>query len=86
MILQVLCVRDRGADVFGQPTFHLSVGAASRAFADEINRQDDNNVMFKHPEDFDLYVLGIYDDGTGSFETGVPRQVVVGKDVVIKRK
>lgn len=87
MILWVLTVRDRSADVFGTPTFHLSQGAAARAFADEINRADANNVMYRHPEDFDLFLLGSYDDSTAAFDMApVPKQIAVGKDISLLRK
>lgn len=85
MRMKILCVRDRSADVFGTPYFSLSIGAAARAFADEINRVADNNVMHKHPEDFDLYELGEYSDETGTMDTFTPRQVCVGKDMIRER-
>lgn len=81
MKYKIMAVRDRGADCFGQPYAVLSVGAASRSFGDEINRQDAANALYNHAEDFDLYELGEYDDGTGLFETGSPRMVAVGKDL-----
>ena len=82
MILFIMCMRDRSADVFGQPSFHLSVGGAVRGFGDEINRVDANNVLNRHPEDFDLYQLGTYDDSDGSFNIDKPRQVAIGKDLI----
>lgn len=81
MLYMVLCVRDRAADVFGQPHFATSVGAAIRGFSDEINRDAENNVFAKHPDDFDLYKLGTFDDATGSFDCGKPAQIAVGKDL-----
>lgn len=86
IIYHILVVRDRSADVYGTPSFHLSVGAAARGFSDEVNRADANNVMYRHPEDFDLFELGTYDDTTGLFSTVAPRQVAVGKDVALKRQ
>lgn len=81
MKLFVLTVRDRSADCFGQPSYHTSIGAAVRSFGDEIKRKDDNNVMYRHPEDFDLYQIGVYDDNTGFIEClPQPKQVAVGKD------
>lgn len=81
----VVCVRDRAADVFGAPNFVLSIGAAIRSFGDEINREGDANNMFnKHPEDFDLFKLGTYDDQTAQFECAMPEQLAVGKDLRIR--
>lgn len=85
MKYKVVCVRDRAADCFGQPQFVLSVGAAIRGFGDEINRAADNNGFYKHPEDFDLYELGTFDDQDATFECSEsPRQIAIGKDLVRK--
>lgn len=78
----IFAVRDRAADVFGTPMFGVSKGTIIRGFGDEINRKDPNNQLNKHPEDFDLYELGSYNDETGLFDCGSPRQVAVGKDLV----
>lgn len=80
MILKIVAIRDRAADVFGQPNFVTSLGAAIRGFGDEINRKSDS-VLYQHPEDFDLYHLGEYDDSTATFHTGVPKQIAIGKDL-----
>lgn len=86
MIFQILCVRDRAADVFGRPSFHTSVGGAIRGFVDEINRAHEENVMFRHPEDFDMFHVGTYDDNSCKFDLlPSPRQVAIGKDSVIKK-
>lgn len=83
MRYNVFAIRDRAADVFGQPIFLASVGIAVRSFADEVNRADANNNLNKHPEDFDLYKLAEFDDDTGLFtQDGPPKQVAVGKDLV----
>lgn len=82
MIYLVLCIKDRAADAFGQPMFVASKGGAIRSFGDEINRKEPNNQLAAHPEDFDLYELGTYDDSSASFECSSPRLVVVGKDLV----
>lgn len=82
MRYKIVAVRDRAADVFGQPFFVPSIGGAIRSFGDEVNRKDSNNAFSQHPEDFDLYLLGEYDDNDGSFATVAPKQVAVGKDLV----
>lgn len=82
MILHVLAVRDRAADVFGQPIFTPAVGLGVRSFTDEINNPQ--SAFSKHPEDYDLYVLGTYDDNTGALAAITPRMVSIGKDLVRK--
>lgn len=80
MRYKIMSVRDRAADVFGQPFFVAAVGVGIRGFKDEINNASNGNQLFKHPEDFDLYLLGEFDDSTGEFDVKRPEMVVVGKD------
>lgn len=80
----VFSVRDRASDTYGSPFLTVARGQAIRSFSDEVNRKDEGNQLFRHPEDFDLYELGEFDDSTGLFATGVPKQVAVGKDLVLK--
>lgn len=85
MTKHVVCtVRDRAADTFSRPFFAKSSGEAVRSFTDEVNRPADQNQLHAHPEDFDLYVLGLFEDDTGMFDVGVPRMVCVGKDVAVR--
>lgn len=81
MKMQLVSIRDRAADVFGVPTFVHSLGAAIRSFGDEINKKD-GNPLSGHPEDFDLYHVGEYDDNNGLVYSHEPRQIAVGKDLV----
>jgi len=77
----IVVVRDRAADVFGVPSFVASKGAAIRGFGDECQREDKGNLFYQHPEDFDLYELGEYDDSNGTFiQLERPKQIAVGKD------
>lgn len=85
MKLQIVAVRDRAADVFGQPQFVAAVGVAIRGFQDEANREERSNQLFMHPEDFDLYHIGEYDDSDGSFVSWVPKMIAVGKDMKAPR-
>lgn len=82
MRYKIVTVRDRVADVYGVPSFVLSVGAAIRSFGDEINKKD-GSPLSAHPDDFDLFALGEYDDQNGEFiSDGAPRQLAIGKDLV----
>ena len=83
MKFKVISVRDRVADGFANPGFYVSAGAAIRSFSDEVQRVPEPgrpNPLYDHPADFDLYLLGEYDDETGSFETHAPRQIAIGND------
>jgi len=79
----ILCtVKDRAADAFGRPMFVPSTGIAIRSFSDEINRASEDNQMYNHSDDFDLYELGEFDDNTGLFSLHEqPKLLTLGKQV-----
>ncbi len=76
----VVSVRDRATASFGNPVTVPHIGAAERSFRDEINNPE--SALSKHPEDYDLYLLGTFCTDEGIFEDGKPRQLAVGKDCV----
>lgn len=81
MFYKIVAIRDRAADAYGVPAFVASIGAATRSFGDECNNKE--SALGQHPEDYDLYLLGEYDDSVGVFLTeGPPRMIAVGKDMV----
>lgn len=83
MLQFVVCVKDRAAEVYNRPFFVPHRNVAVRDFTDEINRSDAQNPLNKHPDDFDLYLLGQFDDNTGAFiSEGAPQVLVRGKDLV----
>lgn len=84
MKLKIYSVRDRATVQYGNPMFLINRGHAIRSFADEVNKGEGDSMIRRHPEDFDLYELGEFDTGTGLFETGVPEQIAVGKDLAVK--
>jgi len=85
MISVIVSVKDSAAEAFGRPMYLQSLGVAIRSFTDEVNREDKDNQLFNHPDDFDLYELGVFDDSIGKYELrDNPSVIVRGKDVKIK--
>lgn len=83
MKLFVVSVKDNAAQMFGRPIFVPALGLANRQFSDEVNRAAEDNQYYKHPEDFDLYHLGVFDDETGLFELlTFPKILARGVEVV----
>lgn len=78
----IVAIRDRAIDAFGQPFFVQARGQAIRSFQDEINRADANNNLHNHPDDFDLYILGTYEEETGDIKSQKPEMIAIGKDMV----
>lgn len=77
----IVAVKDRAAETFGRPMFVPAIGVALRSFSDEINRNDPNNQLYNHPDDFDLYELGTFDDSTAEFQIkDNPDLLILGKN------
>lgn len=86
MILHVFAVKDRALDAFMRPWFAQSTGQAIRAFSDELNRPDSD--MNKHPDDYDLWHIGEFNDNSGFLtkpEKGIT-QIAIGKQVKILKE
>lgn len=80
MQLVIVSVKDAAAQAFGRPVFVHTQGLAVRSFRDEINRKAADNEMYKHPEDYDLYVVGSFDDASGLLTARKPELIIRGKD------
>lgn len=79
MILVVCSIRDSAVNAFMRPFFVTAVGQAIRSFGDEVNRKDSD--MYSHPDDYELFELGLFDDSTGRVTMlPEPRQLARGAD------
>ena len=56
-------VYDRKAEMYMPPFLEVKDGTAIRALQDAIASKD--HPFAKHPEDFSLFQLGVFDDETG---------------------
>ena len=81
MILNIVCVYDKISEAYGVPSFVASVNSAIRGFGDEVNRPDPDNMFNRHPDDFELYHLGTYDDSIGELQPDRPRLLAHGNEV-----
>lgn len=83
MLQFVVSVKDRAADVFNRPFFVPHLNVAIRDFTDEVKRAASDNPLYKHPDDFDLYLLGEFDDNSGEFKAdSSPTVLARAKDVI----
>ncbi len=84
MKMMIFAIKDRATEQYGNPMFLIAHGQAIRSFTTEVNRQDKENQLYMHPDDFDLYHLGEYETETGTFTTTTPKQTAIGKQVAIR--
>lgn len=64
MIHRIFSVLDLKIGAYASPFFMPTVAAAKRAFSGACN--DPSTMLYKHPEDFSLYLLGEFDDESGA--------------------
>lgn len=65
MKLEIVCVYDRAIQAYGRPFFVAATGGAIRSFLDELRNKESD--LSKHPEDYDLFHLGSYEDSSAQF-------------------
>jgi len=76
MIHECFAVRDTCVGAYNLPMFFQNSAAAVRALGDAVNRAKEDNAYYQHPEHYQLYHIGSFDDDSGIFSTLVPIFVV----------
>ena len=64
----MVTIRDNVAATYRVPACVPNIGGFLRSLGDEVNRAAQDNEFYKHPEDFEVFQLGSYDDETADFE------------------
>lgn len=78
MTLNIYAIRDNQVDAFSQPFYSTTHGSALRAFADHVN--EPGTPANKHPEDYQLYHLGEFDDATGELKPHKPAAIGTARE------
>lgn len=79
----ILTVKDRALDIYNLPFTQQTVAQAVRGFTDEVNSDPSRSGVAQHPDDYDLYLIGHYDDTTGALHPLEQLELVVrGKDLI----
>lgn len=74
----VYSIRDAATEAFSPPIIVRAQGEAIRMFVDEAQNPDSR--IKKHPQDFDLYKVGEWDDQTGELSGQKPERVARAQD------
>lgn len=81
MKMAIVSLRDRKVEAFGRPVFVHTEAAAIRSLGDEVNGGGGEDLA-KHPEDFDLYAIGVFDDESGIITAyEIPRHICAASDL-----
>lgn len=82
MRLMLFAVRDVRANCYMNPFAVDSIGRAMRSFEDEVNRPAEDNPLYKHPGDFELWQLGTFDTQSGEVDGHDRMQLTEGQSCV----
>lgn len=78
----ILCVKDTAARVFGTPFVVQAAAQGVRGLRDEVNSSEAKSDLARHPDDFELYEIGSFDEDSGLIEaTPEPILVCRAKDL-----
>lgn len=82
MKLLVCSIYDVISDRWLPPFCQQTKGQAIRGFMDEVNRAAEDNILYKHCDDFVLYRIGEFDDQTGSVSSqpGGEEKLISGRE------
>lgn len=78
MKMVLVAIKDRALQAYMRPWFAQTKNQAIRMFQDEVN--NNQSPMFNHPDDYDLYYLGNWDDETGQVTDQQVEQLFIGKN------
>lgn len=71
-MLKIYAIRDAAISGFMKPWVAKTNGEAIRTFQNVVNSKDDQNLISKHPEQFDLYLVADFDEDTGKVKAYEP--------------
>jgi len=77
MKLNVYSIFDSAAKAYTNPFFMHNDGLAIRAFSDNVNSEQENNIS-KHPDQFTLFRIGEFDDASGEIKTDLVKSLGTG--------
>lgn len=66
-LLKIYALRDVRSEAFNRPMFMQNKAVLDRAIRDACN--DENSLLHHHPEDYQVYYLGTFDESTGKIES-----------------
>jgi len=82
MKYQIFAVKDKALDNYSAPFTQATIEAALRMWRDLVVFGQEDNRYRRSPEDFCLYMIGEYEDSTGSLTSAVPVRLASANEVL----
>lgn len=78
---------DKVAGCYARPFCGAQLGAIVRSFEDECQRQSEDNPLWKHPADYQLFHLATMDDASAELDVlARPQLLAVGAQLPLNLK
>lgn len=81
-MLNIYSIRDAKMETFNRPFYMPADGAAIRAFQDEVNNKESE--LNRHPEDYALYTIGIFNEDDGEIMGQTPRKLTEATTLIYR--
>lgn len=81
MKVEIFVIRDSASNSFGIPQFSPAKGVFLRQIGDMVN-SGEKSPLSTHPEDFEIFSIGHYDDNTAEVKWSSPVSVMRVKDLI----
>ena len=78
----VFSIYDKKAGFFGPLMDYMKKGEVLRMFSDMVNEKARPSMVAKHPEDYELYQLGSYENVEGKVEGSNKVYIACGSDFI----
>lgn len=79
----LMCLRDVVAQMYHPPVVVPNVGTFYRNIQDEVSR-DPKSVIASHPGEFEVWLLGYYDDEQGIIDPDVRSKMCDLSELIVK--
>jgi len=81
---KVFAVFDSKVGAFATPWCSPTIASGSRAFAGAC--EDRSSMLFKHPADYALFLVGEFDESTGALVPCVPENLGFASSFIVQEK
>lgn len=80
---QLYAIYDKKTETWSNPFVHITRLEAIRSFTDAVNKQNEQSLIYAHPEDFDLWLIGEYNEVDGVID---PKKDHIGNGLDYKQE
>lgn len=80
---RIYAIRDKRAEYFNPPFFNHTHGEAERNFQNLVNEKESR--IAQHPDDYDLYYIGDYNDLDGTIVPQKLPQLIASASSLVRQ-